>query len=223
MTELPPPTHRGGRVPTLDRWGADRPDVPAVGAVLTLHGGRVSGRRAVGRLDLPMLRMHAIASSLHGAVSPHGITVWSLRFAVQGWNGTEASPVADARWALAEIARTQGVPVALLGHSMNGRTALRVAGESNVAGVVALAPWLPSGEPLAELAGRRLIIAHGSADRTTDPRSSRRYAHLAEDLTGDVRYVEVSGDGHSLLRRPQWWNRFAAESVLDVLGVPGSI
>ena len=99
---------------------------------------------------------------------------------------------------------------------------MRVAGEANVAGVVALAPWFPPGEPLGDVARRRLIIAHGTNDRTTDPKASRRYAADAERAGADVRFVEVPGEGHALLRRPGWWNRFAAESVLDVLGRPAT-
>ncbi len=218
-----PPQQHPGRTPALERWDPPSGDgAPTVGAVLTLHGGRVKGRRPVGRLDLPMLRMHAIASAAHDDLAARGVVIWSLRYAVQGWNGTTASPVADAQWALARIAATDDVPVALLGHSMGGRTAMRVAGEANVAGVVALAPWFPPGEPLGEVAGRRLVIAHGTRDHTTDPRASRRYADDAERAGAHVRFVDVPGEGHALLRRAAWWNRFAAESVLDVLGRPTS-
>ena len=68
--------------------------------MLTLHGGRVRGRRAVGRLDLPLLRLHAIARAAHEDLAAEGVVIWSLRYAVQGWNGTTASPVADAQWAI---------------------------------------------------------------------------------------------------------------------------
>lgn len=210
------PEQYAGRTATIERW-APTASAPVIGAVLALHGGRMTGRRPVGRLDLPMLRMFAIARAVHDRLASEGIAVWTLRYAVQGWNGTDASPVADARWALDRIAATDGVPVALLGHSMGARTALRIAGEPAVTGVVALAPWLPPGEPMGDLAGRRLIVAHGAADRTTDPRSSREYATAARRRATEVSYVEVPGEGHALLRKPGWWNRFAATSVLDLL------
>lgn len=202
----------------LDRWDP-APSTSIVGAVLALHGGRVKGRRPVGRLDLPMLRMHAIVRAIHDDLATAGIVVWTLRYAVQGWNGADASPVADARWALHQIAMTDDVPVVLLGHSMGGRTAMRVVGEPNVAGVVALAPWFPPGEPLGDVAGCRLIIGHGTNDRTTDPRASRRYVADAALAGAEVRFVEVPGEGHALLRKPGWWNRFATESVIEVLRI----
>lgn len=212
------PVQYPGRTPVLTRLTRDDAwSGPPVGAVLALHGGRIRGRRPVGRLDLPMLRMHAIARSLTDRLAPERIAVWTLRYAVQGWNGADASPVADARWALRRIAAIDEVAVALVGHSMGGRTALRVAGEPNVAGVVALAPWLPPGEPMGDLAGRRLIIGHGTADRTTDPRSSRRYASEAWGLAAEVRHVDVPGEGHALLRKAAWWNEFAAEGALEIL------
>lgn len=216
--EADAPTPYPGRTPVLERWdptGADT--TPIAGAVLALHGGRVKGRRPVGRLDLPMLRMHAIVRAVHDDLAAAGVVTWTLRYSVQGWNGSDASPVADARWALQRIAATDGVPVALLGHSMGGRTAMRVAGEPNVVGVVALAPWFPPGEPMGDVAGRRLIIGHGTNDHTTDPRASRRYAEEAAAIADDVRYVDVPGEGHALLRKPGWWNRFATESVLELL------
>ncbi|HQF94373.1 MAG TPA: hypothetical protein PLS46_09455, partial [Microthrixaceae bacterium] len=83
------PQQHPGRTPALERWDPPSGDgAPTVGAVLTLHGGRVKGRRPVGRLDLPMLRMHAIASAAHDDLAARGVVIWSLRYAVQGWNGT---------------------------------------------------------------------------------------------------------------------------------------
>lgn len=193
---------------------------PPTGAILALHGGRVRGRRPVGRLDLPVLRMRCLARAVHERVAPQGVSVWNLRFSVQGWNGEDASPVADARWALDQLAARGVGPVVLLGHSMGGRTALRVADGPNVVGVIALAPWLPTGEPIADLRGRRLLIAHGTADHTTDPRLSRRYSTQAQLNGGDVQHLDVSGDGHALLRKPSTWNRIASETALDMLGVP---
>ncbi|MFN8052240.1 MAG: alpha/beta fold hydrolase [Acidimicrobiales bacterium] len=203
-------THR------LEHWPAD--STPA-GAVLALHGGRVAGHRPVGRLDLPVLRMRCLARAVHARVAPAGVSTWVLRFDVQGWNGDEASPVDDARRAIEHITATEDVPVVLLGHSMGARTALRVAGEPGVCGVVALAPWLPRDEPMGDLVDRRLLVAHGTADRTTDPRLSRIYASRAWGVAASVRHVDVERDGHAMLRRPGLWNDLAADATLDMLGL----
>jgi len=190
-----------------------------VGAVLVLHGGQQVSHRAVNPLSLPLLRARHLAWAAHRRLASRGVSVFVLRFAVRGWNGDEASPVADARWALDEIARRGPLPTVLVGHSMGARTALRVVGDDHVEGVVALAPWLPSGEPLGDLAGRRIVIAHGTRDRTTDPRLSRAYADRARKFADEVTYELIEGDGHALLRRPREWNRVVAESTLELLGL----
>ena len=128
------------------------------------------------------------------------------------------SPVADARWALDEVRRRHGdVPVVLAGHSMGGRTALRVADDDSVRGVVALAPWLFDSEPVEQLAGRRVLIVHGTRDGVTSPRASRRYADRARAITDNIEYVAIRGETHAMLLRSRTWNRLTTNFVLDVV------
>jgi pimeloyl-ACP methyl ester carboxylesterase len=184
---------------------------------LVLHGGRVASREPVSRHQLAVVRVAALARALHRRVADHGVAVWTLRFGVRGWNGAEASPVADARWALDQIRQQVGKPVVLVGHSMGGRTALRVAADPSVRGVVALAPWIPDGEPVAQLAGRSLVVVHGSADRITDPAASRRYLERARPIAETAEFHDIPGAGHAMLRSLSQWNRLTATGVLDVL------
>jgi dienelactone hydrolase len=190
---------------------------PCLGVALVLHGGRVASREPVTGQQLAVVRIALLAAALHRRVADHGIAVWNLRFGVRGWNGAEASPVADALWALEQIRLHVGVPVAIVGHSMGGRTALRVVGHESVRGVVALAPWLPENEPVAELRGRSVVIGHGTADRITDPAASARYAERARAVAKTVRFEQIPGAGHALLRHRRQWNRLTATGVLDVL------
>jgi dienelactone hydrolase len=146
--------------------------------------------------------------------------VWLVRYRYRGWNEADLSPVADAEWALQEVRRRHAdVPVVLVGHSMGGRTALRVAGDPSVRGVVALAPWLPGTEPVEQLAGRQILIAHGSLDAVTSPRASRRYAERAAATADRVVYVNVRGDTHAMLLRWRRWHRLATRFALETLGV----
>jgi hypothetical protein len=102
---------------------------------------------------------------------------------------------------------------------MGGRVALRVADDPAVVGVCALAPWTPAGEPVGQLAGRTVFIAHGDRDRTTDPGLSYAYAERAKAVTGTVARFDVRGDAHALLRRYGEWTRLVRRFTLGVLGV----
>lgn len=161
--------------------------------------------------------MRPFARSLHRRGRAQGVAVWQLRYRYRGWNGDEMSPVPDARWALEEIRRRHGsVPVVLVGHSMGGRTALRVAGDESVRGVAALAPWLLDTEPTEQLAGRAVLIVHGGADKVTSPHTSRRYAERAAAFT-TVRYVALRGETHAMLPRAHTWHRMTTTFAMEVL------
>lgn len=191
--------------------------------VLVLHGGReVSGQTtamsqpAVLRmLDMYVgLRRHSVAAA-----------VYLLRYRVRGWNGDgsgagEPAPVVDARWALQQIGDRHGdVSVVLLGHSMGARTAFAVADHPRVAGVCALAPWLPAGEPLlTSRADQRFVIAHGTADSTTSAAASLGYAQRLRTEGGAVARFELAGGRHALLDQPRLWHRFAVQVSLGLVG-----
>lgn len=200
-------------------------DVPRTGPVraiaLVLHGGRVRDSTPVRARQLAVLRMAPFASSLQQAGGGHGLAVGRLRYLVRGWNGAAQSPVADVNWALDELAdRFPGVPLALVGHSMGGRAALYCAGHRGVRAVVGLAPWIEPGDPVEQLAGRRVLIAHGDRDRITSPANSAAYARSAASVAASVSYVEVHGERHAMLRRAGVWHAlaggFVAGALLDV-------
>jgi alpha-beta hydrolase superfamily lysophospholipase len=156
-------------------------------------------------------------------IARHGrdrVAVVLLRNRVRGWNAPVLDPVRDAEWALGRITNRFGhLPVGLVGHSMGGRTAMRVAGSEGVISVVGLAPWLPLGEPVEQLAGRSVLIVHGSADRTTDPRASAVFAERARPIAEQVGYVLVPGVRHGLLRHRRLIEDVAAGyAVSTVLG-----
>ncbi|MFI5909348.1 hypothetical protein [Dactylosporangium sp. NPDC051541] len=57
------------------------------------------------------------------------------------------------------------VPVVLVGNSLGGRAACWEAGDPSVTGVVGIAPWLPEGDPVEQLAGRTVLVLPGDRDR----------------------------------------------------------
>ena len=103
---------------------------------------------------------------------------------------------------------------------MGARAAMRVAGHPDVAAVAGLAPWLPPGEPVGQLAGRRVLLVHGSADRITRPEDTWAYAERARSVA-DVTAVEIRNGDHAMLRRARVWHSVAAEFARSVLGLPG--
>jgi alpha-beta hydrolase superfamily lysophospholipase len=201
-------------LPLLTR---DDPSDPPRAVVLMLHGGKdrspleVDGRSASWRRSRAMQR--AIAPAAHEA----GVAIWLLRYRLRGWNGG-TGPVADARWALEEVRRLVGeVPVVLLGHSMGARTAVHVADDPAVRGVVGLAPWFPPGEQVAALARRHLVAAHGRRDRITSYRATAAYVERAAQVTASARLQDMGAVGHYMLRRIASWNEVAIGGALELL------
>ena len=127
------------------------------------------------------------------------VAVARLRYAVRGWNATgdqQPAPVRDAEWALRQLTeRFPGLPIGLIGHSMGGRTAMRIGGHPQVRGIVGLAPWLSAGEPVDQLAGRRVLLMHGDGDRMTSAAATAAFGSRLEAVGASVSMVAVTGDG----------------------------
>jgi pimeloyl-ACP methyl ester carboxylesterase len=190
------------------------------GIVVVAHGGQSVSTAPVTATQLAVLRMIPVAAAIRRAVGP-GIEVRRPLFGVRGWNGDLASPVADLTRLLDEIyAGSPSVPVVLVGHSMGARAVLRVAGHPAVIAVAGLAPWVPAGEPVDQLAGRRVLLAHGTADTITSPADTWAYAERARPVC-DLTVVEVSRGDHPMVRRAGLWHALAAEFARVSLGLPG--
>jgi hypothetical protein len=82
-----------------------------------------------------------------------------------------------------------------------------------------LAPWLPPGEPVDQLAGRRVLLVHGSADRVTRPEDTWAYAERARAVTS-VTTLQVHGGDHPMLRRANLWHAITAEFARLSFGLP---
>lgn len=211
---FPPP---GSEPAFTDAW---LPTAPRA-LVLVLHGGAERTHRPVDGRSLSWRRGRALARHLGGRLADDDIGVALLRYRVKGWNagaGPLPSPVPDARWALDALAQRHGVPVAILGHSMGARTGVAVADHPSVRGVVALAPWLPPEDSVTPLAGKILHAAHGSRDKITSAKATRRFVDRASAVAAEATFTDMGPVGHYLLSRVNAWHDVAADGVLDVLG-----
>jgi alpha-beta hydrolase superfamily lysophospholipase len=185
--------------------------------VLVLPGGKADSHAPARPWHLSAVRLGFFADAVHRAERGRGVAVWSLRYRVRGWNGADASPVADARWALEQIRAEHGaVPVVLIGHSMGGRTALRLVDDPAICAVLGLAPWLPPGEPRLPLGDRRLLVVHGTADRWTDPVASREYVAAAAVEGTPARWVPIPDVGHFMLRQRRRWRDLTVDFVASL-------
>jgi hypothetical protein len=193
------------------------PRSPARGVALIAHGGRSKGTARDSNLRTPALRMFPFLADLARAGGRGGLAVAQLRYRVVGYN--DGDPVRDLEWALNELWGRFGAPVCLVGHSMGARAALRAAGHHSVQAVAGLAAWCPPEEPVAQLAGRTVMLVHGSRDRVTDPAGSLHLGRRARGTAARIARFEVAGAGHAMLERLPLWQALTRRFVLGALGL----
>lgn len=197
------------------------PPSGAVRAVaVLLPGGSIRSRRR------PLRLAEWGVSPLRHRLQEHrddGLASYLLHYRYRGWYaGSEsAATEADTRWALGEIAeRHPGAPVVLIGNSLGGRAAVATADHPAVTAVAGVAPWLPPEQGIATLTGRRLLIVHGSADRSDAPALwSLAFAERARNAGIPTGRFIVPGDGHFLLRRQRDWVAAVTAFTLAATGL----
>ncbi|MGW7268370.1 prolyl oligopeptidase family serine peptidase [Streptomyces sp. NPDC054842] len=197
------------------------------GVVLLLPGGDETSDRRPSPL-VAAASVRALGRRLTQAGRTEGLAAHVVHYRYRGWNGAEAHLARDAAWAADEVVRRYGdVPVCLAGVDMGARAALRAAGHTAVNSVLALAPWLPEEdvaappEPVKHLAGRRVLIVHGTNDQRTDPELSFRLAARAKKANRDICRFEVHSDGHHLHQHRAEVHALAEDFVMGALFARG--
>ncbi len=207
---------------TLSRAGGRGEAAGVTGVVVVAHGGRSVGAEPTTAVQPAVIRMIPVARAIQNALRGSGAVVCRPRFEVRGWNGDQASPVDDLSRILDGFRDQYGpVPIVLIGHSMGARAALRVAGHPAVSAVAGLAPWLPADELVDQLAGRRILLVHGTADRVTSPEDTWAFAERAGSVT-EVTAIEIRNGEHAMLRRAHLWHSIAAEFTRMALHLPST-
>lgn len=170
----------------------------------------------VSPTQLSVLRMIPIARHVAGQGRDQ-LAVFRLLNSSRGWD-TRRTPVHDAQWALAEVARELGssLPVGLVGHSLGGRAAILAGGEPQVRGVVALAPWLYAADADGVTGDAPILVVHGTGDRIASPDRARAVVtRLARHRPAG--FIGVRGARHAMLRRHRVFSSAAAEAMLATL------
>lgn len=189
------------------------------GAVLVLHGGAARQDRAeVSPTQLSVLRMVPVARRIArtGRARGGGLAVYRVLNSTRGWD-TDHTPVDDTLWALDEVARRHGeLPACLVGHSLGGRAALLAGSAASVVGVAALNAWIAPSDH-ASLAGRRVLMVHGTADRVADPRRARRLGQEVAGTAASFGWLDVQDGKHAMLRRGSVFERAAADFAAATL------
>jgi predicted esterase len=196
-------------------YDVDVPDAPTA-VVLVFHGGNGDSFEPVQDRGLAVLRLIPVAKAI--ARGRPDVAVLRVQLAIRGWNGSGATALRDADWAL-DQARTRfpGLPIVLVGHSMGARISVRKATAPGVVGVVALTPWLPPGDPVDGLRGVPIVIIQATRDRICPEPATRPWIARAEAAGADIRKTVLGFAGHSMLRRWHTWHRLTVAGVTTVL------
>jgi alpha/beta superfamily hydrolase len=199
-------------------WDAAPASAGAV--VLVMHGGSIEGRQPNRVWSHNVARLYPIARDL-AAAAPRALAVARLRFRWRGWNGDERSPIADARWALDQLrSRYPDVPIALVGHSMGGRTAIHVADDPGVRLLVGISPWIEARDPVPSSRELQTVFIHGDRDRICPLWASRE---TVEKLRADgqpAALIRVARSDHAMLVRARLASRLVTDVVVAGLADP---
>ena len=99
--------------------------------------------------------------------------------------------------------------MALVGHSLGGRTALLAGQDHEVSAVAALNAYVYDGDA-PDLSGRQVLLVHGDADRVADPARVDRLAQRLRAGGATVAQRTVEGGKHGMVGHPRDFDGRAA-------------
>ena len=138
-----------------------------------------------------------------------GLGFVEVRYRTKSWQRLDDC-VADAVAAV-DLAVSEGASqCALLGFSMGGAVSSQAVGHDAVTTMIGLAPWFPDRLGVQALAGRRLVVLHGSLDRYlpgipgVSPVNSRAGFERALAAGAEGEYTLIKGGVHGVAVRAPW-------------------
>lgn len=172
---------------------------PVRGSVICVNGGQ--GTLVEGTWS-------ASLEWLVGRLGPRfpELELVEVRYRMKSWHRMDDC-VEDAR---AAIDAAGSGRFCLLGFSMGGAVATRIADDPRVEEVLGLAPWFYDGLDLSTLRGKRLTVLHGALDRSlpgipgVSPRGSRAGWERARALGAEGTYTLIQGAVHGIALRAPW-------------------
>lgn len=180
----------------------------ATDLVLLAHGGQEHSHDDPHLWRPALLRMWPFALAARSTAPDAAIGL--LRYRFRGWNDV-GDAATDLRAVLDELPPVIS-RVFLIGHSMGGRAVVAVGDHPRVAGVLALAPWLPAAEPLVALRPP-VTFVHGTDDTMTDPAGTKAYAARLRAAGVAVTTYSLAGEAHAMLHRPKEWDHLVANFI----------
>ncbi|MGC4936010.1 alpha/beta fold hydrolase [Gordonia sp. DT30] len=190
--------------------------------VLVLPGGTDSSYRPFSPWQGSALRMYPFTWSIRMRFG-RAVDVRQVRYRVYGWNGGQKSPMPYARAALEQACRDHpDVPVVVIGHSMGGRIAARLAADPRVTGVLGLAPWWQFADWRFINDDARVLAIHGEADTVTFARRTAKGIDELRDRGVDATYLPVPGGHHPMLDHIAVWQLAALDFVAHELAPAGT-
>jgi pimeloyl-ACP methyl ester carboxylesterase len=164
--------------------------------VLVLPGGDESSHRT-GVSAFGVVAALPFVRDVRRATRRSKTAIHVLHYRYAGWNEPDAPGVADTHWAFGQLRDRYGdIPVTIVAMSLGARVALRVGLEPNVRALALIAPWFPRDEDVSVLAGRDVLIVHGSRDKEADPLASYEHAVRARAAGARVARFVLRGAGH---------------------------
>ncbi|MFC4056200.1 alpha/beta hydrolase family protein [Actinomadura syzygii] len=151
----------------------------------------------------------AIMSALAADLTTHGWATWNVEYRRIGSGGSVPSTISDAAAAIRHVRDLQAPVdpgrIAVVGHSVGGYLALKVAPEVEVSGILALAPLCDLADAARRGLGEGAVTTFVGADPDSDPFSFESAALPIDHPGISVRLLHGDADDRVPIDHSRWF------------------